>query len=65
MDNIPDTGGKSLNRIEMGAVGRKLDQVDAAGCPCKKSPDIGPFVVGSVVPDDMNDALVGVIFMPL
>jgi len=27
---------------------------------CQKSPDIGAFVVGGVVPDNMNDALVGV-----
>ena len=48
-------------RVEMGAVGRQLDQMDTAGCPCKKSPDIGPFMVGGVVPDDMNDALIGVV----
>jgi len=44
----------------MGAVGRQLDQMDTASCPGKESSDIGPFVVGRVVPDDMNDALVGV-----
>ena len=32
----------------------------AASCPGKEGPDIEPFVVGGVVPDDMNDALVGV-----
>ena len=53
-------GPKPLNRIEMGAVGRQLDQMDTASCPCKKGSDIGPFVVGRVVPDDMNDAFVGV-----
>jgi hypothetical protein len=53
-------GPKPLNRIEMGAVGRQLDQMDTASCPGKESSDIGPFVVGSVVPDDMNDALIGV-----
>ena len=51
---------KTFNWIEMWAIGRQLDQVDTAGCPCKKSPDIGPFVVGGVVPDDMNEALAGV-----
>jgi len=53
-------GPKPLNRIEVGTVGRQLDQMDAASCPGKKSPDIGPFVVSGVAPDDMNNALVGV-----
>ena len=53
-------GPKPLDRIEMGAVGRQLNQMDTAGCPGQKSPDIGPFVVGGIVPDDMNDALIGV-----
>jgi transposase InsO family protein len=30
-------------------------------CPGEEDSDIGPFVVSSVVPDDMNDALIGVI----
>ena len=34
--------------------------MDTAGCPCKKSPDIGPFVAGGFVPEDMNDTLVRV-----
>ena len=49
----------------MWAIGRQLDQVDTAGCPGKESPDIGPFVAGGVVPDDMNDALVGVALLDL
>ena len=44
----------------MRAVGRQLDQMDTASCSRKEGSDIGPFVVGRVVPDDMNDALVGV-----
>ena len=44
----------------MRAIGRQLDQVDAAVFARQKSPDIRPFVVSSVVPDDMNDALFGV-----
>jgi hypothetical protein len=31
----------------------------SANCLGKKGPDIGPFVVGGVVWDDMNDALIG------
>lgn len=42
-------------RIERGADGRQLDQMDAAGCLCKERPDIGPFVASRVVPDDMPD----------
>ena len=53
-------GPKPLNRIEMGAVGRQLDQMDTASCPGEKGPDIGALVIGGVVPDDMNDALFGV-----
>ena len=58
-------GPKPLNRIEMGAVGRQLDQMDMASCPGEKGPDVGPFVVGSVVLDDMNDALIGVTLLDL
>ena len=58
-------GPKPLNRIEMRAVGRQLDQMDAASCPGEEGSDIGPFVAGSVVPDDMNDALIGVTLLDL
>ena len=34
--------------------------MDTASSPGKEGSDIGPFVVGSVVSDDMNDALVRV-----
>jgi hypothetical protein len=53
-------GPKPLNRIEMRAVRRQLDQMDTASCPGEEGSDIGTFVVGSVVPDDMNDAFVRV-----
>jgi hypothetical protein len=58
-------GPKPLNRIEMRAVGRQLDQMDTASCPGEEGSDIGPFVVGNVVPDDMNDALIGVTLLDL
>ena len=58
-------GPKPFNRIEMRAVGRQLDQMDTASCPGKKSSDIEPFVVGSVVPDNMNNALIGVTLLDL
>ncbi len=44
----------------MRTTGRQLDQADAAVWPCGKCPDIWSFMIGGVVPDDMNDALVGV-----
>jgi hypothetical protein len=34
--------------------------MDTASCPGKESSNIGPSVVGGVVPDDMNDARVRV-----
>ncbi len=56
---------KLLNRIEMRAVGRQLYQMDTASCPGEECSDIEPFVAGSVVPDDMNDALIGVKLLDL
>ncbi len=44
---------KPLNRIEMGAVGQQLDQMDTASCPGKEGSDIGPFVVGRFQPMKM------------
>ncbi|SUZ34145.1 hypothetical protein ROE7235_03928 [Roseibaca ekhonensis] len=49
----------------MWAIGRQLDQMDTAGCPRKKSSDIRSFMVGGVVPDDVNDTLVGVALFDL
>ena len=34
--------------------------MDAAIWSGEESPDIRPFVIGGIVPDDMNDALVGI-----
>ena len=51
--------------IEVWAIRRQLDQMDTTSWPGKKSPDIGPSVAGDVVPDDMNDALVGVALLDL
>ena len=43
-----------------GASRRQLEEVDAPVWSGKESPDIWPFMIGGVVPDDMNDALFGV-----
>ena len=51
-------GPKPLNRIEMGAVWRQLDQMDTASCPSEEGSDIGTFVVGSVVPDHVDDEFI-------
>ena len=64
-DVLVQNGPKSLNRVEMWAIGRQLDLVDTAGWSCQKSPDIRPFVVGGIVPNHMNDALVGVALFDL
>lgn len=42
----------------MRAIGRQLDQVDAAVFAREKSPDIRPFVVSGVVPDHLDDAFI-------
>ena len=47
----------------MRAIGRQLDQVDAAVFTRQKSPDIRPFVVGGVVPYHMDDAFILIAFL--
>ena len=42
----------------MRAIGRQLDQVDAAVFAREKSPDIQRFVVNGVVPDHVDDAFI-------
>ena len=42
----------------MRAIGRQLDQMDAAIFAREKSPDTLPFVVGCVVPDHVDDAFI-------
>ena len=46
-------GPKPLNRIEMRAIGRQLDQMNATVFARQERSDIGAFVVWGVVPDDM------------
>ena len=57
-DTLVHDSPEPLDRVQMRAVWWKLDQMDAAVWPCEESPDIWSFVVGGVVPDDMDDALV-------
>lgn len=42
----------------MRAIGRQLDQVDAAVFARQEAPHIRPFVVGGVVPDHVDDAFI-------
>ena len=51
---------KPLHRIEVRVIRRQLDQMDTTSRPGRRSPDIGTFVVGGIVPNDMNDPLIGV-----
>ena len=59
-DVLVHDGPEPLDGIEMGAIGRQLDQMNAAVFARQEHTDIGAFVVRGVVPDDMDDAPVGV-----
>ena len=45
----------------MRAVRRQSDQVDTTGQPGKEFPDIWPFMVDCIVPDDVDQALVWIV----
>ena len=53
-------GPKPLNRIEMRAIGRQLDQMNATVFARQERSDIGAFVVWGIVPNDVNDTFVRV-----
>ena len=53
-------GPEPLNGIEMRAIGRQSDQMNAAFFARQERSDIGAFVVWGIAPDDMDDAFVGV-----
>ena len=59
-DVLMQDGPKPLDRVQVWAIGRQLDQVDATLRPRQKRSHIGPFVAGGIVPDDMDEAFVGV-----
>ena len=44
----------------MWAIGRQLDQVDAAVRPSEEFTDVWALVVSSVVPDHMDEAFLGI-----
>ena len=47
-DVLMQDGTKPLDRVEMWVIGRKLDQMDTAGYPGHKGPEIGPFMVSAL-----------------
>ena len=61
MSHVPvHDSPEPLDRVEMRAIGRQLDKMDAAVCSGQKGSDIRPFVVGRIIPNNVNDAPVGV-----
>jgi hypothetical protein len=59
-DVLVHDGPEPLDGVEMVAIGRQLDQMNAAVFARQERSDIGAFVLKGVVPDDMDDALIGV-----
>ena len=53
-------GPEPLNGIEMRAIGRQLDQMNATVFAQQERSDIGAFVVWGIVPNDVNDTFVRV-----
>ena len=49
----------------MRAVRRQLDKMDAAFRPSEKGPEVRAFVVGGIVPDDVDQSLVGIVRLDL
>ena len=52
---------KPFDRVQVRAVRGQLDKMDTTILPCGKLSDIRPFVIGGIVPDDMDQALVRVV----
>lgn len=57
-DVLVHHGPESFNWIKVRAIGRQLDQVDAAVFALEKSPDIRPFAVSGVIPDHVDNAFI-------
>ena len=65
---LVDERRQSFDGVEVRAIRRQLNEVNAAVRPCEECPDIRSFMTGGVIPDDMDDnmpedmddALVGV-----
>ena len=65
---LVDERRQSFDGVDVRAIRRRLNEVNAAVRPCEECPDIRSFRTGGVIPDDMDDnmpedmddALVGV-----
>ena len=57
-DVLVHHGPESFNWIKVRAIGRQLDQVDAAVFALEKSPDIRPFAVSGVIPDHVDNGFI-------
>ena len=65
---LVDERRQSFDGVDVRAIRRQLNEVNAAVLPCEECPDIRSFRTGGVIPDDMDDdmpedmddALVGV-----
>ena len=53
-------GPEPLDGIEMRAIGRQLDQMNATVFARQERADIGAFVVWGIVPNDVNDTFIRV-----
>ena len=53
-------GPEPLDGIEMRAIGRQWDQMNATVFARQERSDIGAFVVWGIVPNDVNDTFVRV-----
>ena len=53
-------GPEPFDGIEMRAIGRQLDQMNATVFARQERSDIGVFVVWGIVPNDVNDTFVRV-----
>ena len=51
---------KPFDRVQVRAVRRQLDKMDTTIWPREEFSDIRPFVIGGIVPDDMDQSLVRV-----
>ena len=51
---LVDERRQSFDGIDVRAIRRQLNEVNAAVRPCEECPDIRSFMTGGVIPDDMD-----------
>ena len=52
---LVDERRQSFDGVDVRAIRRQLNEVNAAVRPCEECPDIRSFRTGGVIPDDMDD----------